>query len=296
MPEPSKDWPELSVVQQWFYAVVTHPDGIEAGAESEDALKLAPMSRGDLEKMVTRSGKVSARDRLAIYGNAYFARLIECLSELYPVLKQTMGQELFNGFAFDYLQNHPSRTYTLARLGNQFADYLRETRPESETTAPDWADFLIDLSELEWTIADVFDGPGIERETTLNETMLQNIPPDRWPDVRLRTSPCLRLIQWSFPVNDYYTDARKNPENKKFPRAEDAWVAINRRDYIVRRHKLSRTQFRLLTELQHGQPIGEAIESAARTSDLDDDALAAEIQQWFRDWSRFQFFLAAEIK
>ena len=165
----------FSDLQRWFQAVVTHPDGVGSGAESEEALAIAPLSRNELESIVTKSGKLSAHERLSIYAQAYHARLIECLGESFPILKQTLGEDVFNGFAFGYLQEYPSHSYTLARLADQFAQYLNETRPdredsarEGDTDAPGWPDFLIDLVNLEWTISDVFDGPGIEGVTTLN--------------------------------------------------------------------------------------------------------------------------------
>jgi hypothetical protein len=55
-------------------------------------------------------------DRLAIYGTAYYARLLECLLEEFPVLVHALGEELFDAFAVGYLQKYPSRSYTLNDL------------------------------------------------------------------------------------------------------------------------------------------------------------------------------------
>lgn len=299
---PGDDGPmELSVVQKWFYSVVTHPDGVDVGAASPEAIALAPTTREGLERMVTRSRKVSARDRLAIYGNAYFARLVECLSDAFPVLRKLVGEEAFTGFAFEYLQRYPSRSYTLARLGEHFADYLRETRPPSEKTEAaeggtvDWARFMIELAELEWTIADVFDGPGLERERAAEAPLLGEVAPGRWADVRLRMNPALRLLAFRFPVNEYYTAARRNSERVPLPSAGDTYVAISRRDYVVRRHAIRRAQYVLLNALKEGATIGEGLERAAWSSGLDDDALARELHHWFRDWSRYRFIAGVEV-
>lgn len=295
---------ELSDLQRWFQAVVTHPDGVGAGAESEEALAIAPVSRNELESIVTKSGKLSAHERLSIYAHAYYARLIECLGESFPILKQTIGDEVFNGFAFGYLQQYPSHSYTLARLADQFAQYLNETRPDKdesvpdeETSAPGWPDFLIDLANLEWTIADVFDGLGIEGTTTLNAEHLLDVPPDKWETVRLHTAPCLRLLKTRFPVNAYFTAIRQADSDSKVeaPPPEESYVAISRREYIVRRHELSRPQYHLLTALQHGRTIGEAIEHAALTGGMSDDALTENLPQWFGAWTRHQFFISFEV-
>lgn len=295
---PNEHWPELATVQRWFQAVVTHPGGVEAGVESPDATRLLPMTRDELEVMVTRSERVSAHDRIAIYANAYYARLLECLGETFPVLKRTLGDEVFNGFAFGYLQHHPSRSYTLGHLGDRFPDYLEETRPDRDEhgvvgDTPGWPDFLIDLARLEWVIVQVFDGPGIEQMETLRAEDLKDIGPEQWLDARLTTVPCLELLAVRFPLNEYYSAARHEPEGVAIPlpAPRDSYIAISRRDYIVRRHDLTHHQFRLLEALQQSQPLGDAIEFMMSLPGCDESVMAEALQDWFRDWTARQFFL-----
>lgn len=296
-------WPELSTVQRWFQAVITNPRGVDAGVESEDASVLLPLSRDELEQMVTRSARVSARDRLAIYANAYYARLVECLGDSFPVLKRTLGEDLFGAFAFDYLQRHPSHSYTLNRLGDGFAAYLAETRPDrqgNDATANDndaqWPDFLIDLARFEQALAEVFDGPGIEGRRTVQAEDLESVPLEQWPSVRVETVPCLRLLATRFPINAYFTEARQAQADAELrpPLPQDAYAAITRRDYIVRRHELSHAQYRLLRALQDGHTLGEAIEEAAAVYEGADDEFERSLGRWFLDWTRARFFLAVE--
>ena len=176
--DPSSKGADLNRVQRWFQAVVTHPEGLEAGAQSDEARKLINLPPGQLEKVITRSRALSAAERLAIYANAYHTRLLECLGEVYPMLKRTLGEEAFDALAFGYLQDYPSRSYTLNELGRHFPGYLQETRPTAheadaesvpagsagsqQGSMEDWPDFLVDLARLEWAIYDVFDGVGVE--------------------------------------------------------------------------------------------------------------------------------------
>lgn len=287
-----EDWPELSVVQRWFQAVVTHPNGVDAGAASNEAHALIPLSRRDLEQIVTRSESVSARDRLSIYANAYYARLFECLGDTFPILKRTLGAETFNAFAFGFLQTYPSRSYTLGKLGERFPDYLEETRPAQDEDAGEWPDFLIDLAKLEWAIAEVFDGPGIENVKTLTTDQLRDIQPHEWPSVRLQTAPCLRLLHTRYPLNDYYTAIRQasGDDAAPIPGPAESYIAVTRRHYVVRRHDLIQEQYVLLEALQSERTIEEAITLAASASELDDRTLSQNLHDWFRDWTQAQFF------
>ena len=204
-----------------------------------------------------------------------------------------LGDEVFDSFAFEYLQRYPSRSYTLDRLGESFARFLDETRPERETGgAADWPDFLIDLATLEWTIAKVFDGPGVEGQPLLTPERLQAVPAEDFAAARLEPVVCLRLLAFRYPVSSYYTQARRAGDDEEIPIPEpvEERVALLRREFVVRRYPLTAPQHALLQKIQDGASVGEAIEAAAAASDLDDDTLAAELRGWFRFWSAEGFF------
>jgi hypothetical protein len=293
---------ELDVVQKWFQAVITHPDGVLEGAESEAAQEFVRLKRDELERMVRRSRNLTAEERIHIYANAYYARLMECLRESFPVLMRTLGEDVFNEFAFEYLQRFPPRSYTLGRLGDHFAEFLELTRPDKEhATQPaeaNWPDFLIDLARLEWTIEQVFDGPGVEKEKLLSGADLLAISPGQWAQTRLIPVICLTLMKFRYPVNGYYTAMRKAAEGETIepPAAGEQFLALNRRDYVVRRIELTRPQFVLLEAIVAGRTLAAAIGAAAEIVDATDEELAEMLREWFCDWTKAGMFRAVEVK
>ena len=288
----------LDVVQRWFQAVVTHPEGVEGGVESEEAQRLIHLKRAELEAVIGRSRNLTAAERMGIYANAYYARLLECLAAFFPLLQKALGAEVFDGFAFEYLQHYPSKSYTLDRLGESFTRFLEETRPEpeegEEPGALGWPDFLIDLSVFEWNLNQVFDGPGVEGKPLLTAELLQTFPPERFAESRLVPVPCLRLLAFRFPVNAYFTASRHAEEGEELeiPDPAPEFLALSRRDWVVRRFPLTLAQHALLEKILAGATVGEAIAAAADVSGLDDEALGAELQSWFRIWVAEGFFQA----
>src|SRR5262245_34966742 len=123
-------------------SVIVHPGGVRAGLESETAQTYLPLNLKTVEQLVPGSQLQTSAERLAIYANAYYARLIECLESEFPVFRQTVGEETFAEFAADYLQHYPSQSYSLGHLGEQFPKYLAETKPPNDlqSEAPGWAD------------------------------------------------------------------------------------------------------------------------------------------------------------
>ena len=287
----SEPRPAFDVLQRWMQTVITHPGGISAGVECDAARQLIPAASNDLEQVVSRSQSLSALERLEIYNRAYLARLLECLKEEYSVLAAALGDELFGQFAIGYLQEHPSRSYTLAQLGARFPEYLAATRPAGTKVGGDWADFLIDLARLERAVNEVFDGPGVEGAPLLDVKRLGATALEQWPGTRLMCAPCLRLLRLMFPVNDYFTAVRRG-EHPAIPDPAETYIAVTRRDWRVLRFELDRIQYELLQSLQAGEPIGAAIERAAAASPLGDDALASRFQSWFREWTAAGFFCA----
>src|SRR5260370_15904159 len=130
------------------------PHGVHAGVGSDDARRAIDVSAEAVEGVVTRSRSLTALERLDIYHRAYFARLVECLRDEFPVLVHALGEDAFDAFALNYLQRYPSRSYTLNHLGTRFPHYLAETRPD-DGDALSWPDFLIDLATLELTFGEV---------------------------------------------------------------------------------------------------------------------------------------------
>jgi hypothetical protein len=258
------------------------------GSESREHLAVAPE---ELEGVISRSRAQTSIDRLEIYARAYYARLLECLRAEYPVMVMAMGEELFDQFGVAYLQQYPSRSYTLDGLGADFANYLVETRRAVGDDGDAWLDFLADLAQLEWNIADVFDGLGVEGQDLLGLDELTAMSADAWPAARLEPVPCLRLLRLDFPMDDYYRDLRAGLAPAP-PDASETLLAISRRDYVVRHFRLSGAQHAILAALMAGEPVGDAVmRGAALVSDEQLDALAADLQKWFRQWAAEGFFL-----
>jgi hypothetical protein len=288
--------PELERIQRWMQAVITHPTGAADGAARAAAgVELGAGATG-AECVVTRSRRLSAVERLAVYGNAYWARLAECLREEFPVLRHALGDDLFERFSFDYLREHPSGSYTLNRLGAAFPSYLAPTRPQREIAdgPPDWADFLVDLATLERTIGEVFDGPGVEGRPPLQVDRLSALAPAERSRLCLSPSPCLRLLRLRFPVHDYYSAVRRGGD-PAVPEPAETYLAVSRWNYVVRRRALSPDEFALLSALVDGHSLGTAIPWFARRARSCRPELESAVRNWFALWSAEGYFMECRL-
>jgi len=284
---------QLDQLQRWMQAVIMNPGGAAVGVDSAPARRELNVGCEDVEVVICRSRALESLDRLNIYASAYFARLMECMRAEFPMFAKAVGEELFDAFVVAYLTEYPSRSYTLGALGARFTTFLRETRPAENGGPGLWPDFLIELAELEWTFNEVFDGPGIETVELLDANQLRAIPNDQWQTIRLATVPCLRLMRLSYPVNRVYTALRKDQPWEP-PPPSATFLAVTRRDYVVRPLELTRPQFHLLRALQEGIALGVAIQDVVELHDLYGVSLTDTLHDWFRDWTSEAFFLRVD--
>lgn len=278
----------LSQIQQWMHQVITHPGGIENGIRSDRANRHIRLREDQLDHVIEPSQQMSSRDRMAVYGNAYFARLVECLGQEFSALKYALGEDAFNGFAFQYIQSCPSESYTLNELGRQLPEFFRQTRPEN-VPSPGWPDFMIDLAALQRIYAEVFDSDGPENTPPANWDELKGLNAQQAAGITLKPFASLRMLETSYPVHDYISAVRRD-ESPEIPASRPTWIIISRLDYVVRRRAVSRSEFTLLRELHRGASLGSAIKATAVQCPDEEQDMFDELENWFFRWGQARWF------
>ena len=277
---------ELDRIQRWMQAVVTDANGIGSGLRSETAHKILPGTEDHLEDLVLPSSQLSAAERLRIYADMYFSRLVDILAEEFPTVRHLFGKELFEQVVKDYVTRHPSTHYSLTRLGRKFPGYLA-----GEAHSVPHLKFASAVATVERAMEDVFDERFLE---PIKFEVLAAIPMERWGDVRLRTIPALRLLQLDYPVNDFMTAVR-DKRHMDVPARILAFTSVYRRNYRVVRVDLDAQRFTLLAALQKGESLGTAVELCASLPEVDTETLADVLNGWFREWSSEGIFCSAQL-
>ncbi len=281
-----RDIPELDRIQRWMQALILDPDGVRSGLRSEAARKILPHSEERLEDLVLPSQKLSSVERLSIYGNMYFLRLIEILGDEFPTVRHLFGTELFGKVVKDYVTRHPSTNYSLTRLGSSFPHYLVD-----EARDIPHREFAGAVATVERAMEDVFDERRVE---PIQFEDLTAIPTERWGDVRLQTIPALRLLQLDYPVNAYITAVRED-RHMDIPAATRAFVAVYRHNFRAWRVDLDLQRFTLLAALERGESLGSALELCASLPEADAAGLMDVVSVWFREWASEGLFYGAQL-
>src|SRR5262245_41277620 len=174
----------LAQTQDVFWRLISAPDGVAAGlAALPDRERALPLG---LEGWLRGDERLSAIERLDVYANMYFFRLLDCLAEDFPAIHAVVGHERFHGLVSDYLAIHPSEHASVRMLGHALADLL-ETHPLSAEIS-----YLPDLARFEWHLLGAFDACDAE---PLAPECLQRLGPGDWRALRLELTPSLRILE-----------------------------------------------------------------------------------------------------
>ena len=281
-----RDLPELDQIERWLQTLFMDADGVRSGLRSEAAGNILPCTEESLKGLVLPSKQLNSVERLSIYGNMYFSRLIEVLAEEFPTVQHLLGKEVFGKVARDFVTRHPSTHYSLTWLGSKFPAYLGDEADD----IPD-REFVADVATVERAMEDVFDARRVE---PIQFEDLTAIPIERWGDVRLQTIPALRLLQLDYPVNTFITAVRED-RHMDIPAAAPAFVAVYRHNYRVWRIDLDVRRFTLLAALHQGGSLGSALDLCASLPEADPAGLMDAVSGWFREWTSEGLFYGAHL-
>ena len=246
--------------------------------------------------------RLSSFERLEIYNRQYWYRVLDCLYDDYPGLRAIVGERKFLKLITAYLARYPSDSYTLRDLGNRLEHFLREE--------PQWAapreELAIDMVRFEWAQIVAFDGPS--KPPITPDDILDTSP----ANLRLGLQPYLSLLELNYAVDDFLIAVKKRESDalrgeasnavQSAPRAakrrkripapkrEKVYLAVHRHNNMLYYKRLNSEAFAILTALDRGVTVEDACVKTVAARDRANIDWAAQIKEWFDNWSGLGWF------
>lgn len=244
-------------------------------------------------EFVKSNDRLTAVERLQIYNRMYWFRLIDCFHDDNPGLRAALGDRRFAKLAEAYLDQNPSRSFTLRNLCSRLEQFIRV---QKKWTAPRTL-LAIDIARFEWAQTVAFDEPG---RPMLTGPEIAAVPPAR---LKLALQPYVTLLALNHPVDDYViavkqrdalrsessnaaNAARRVAVSNKvpLPRREKTFLAVHRFENQLYYKRLTSSAFKILDAIRTGQPLTRAIAAGGRK------VTAPEVQEWFATWMQLGWF------
>ena len=249
------------------------------------------------DEIIKPNDRLTSFERLEIYNRQYWFRLLSAMAEDFTGLRAILGERKFEKLSTAYLIDCPSKSFTLRDLGSRLESWLKSHLKY----VPKVEHLAVDMVRLEWAEIEAFDREEKPRMT----------PEDiagAGEDPRLQLQPYLQLLALAYPVNDLLLQIRSEEEEVdivsnavaekvthsrvgkiKLPKPKKIFLAVHRIDYSVYFKVIEPEAFAVLSAIQKGETLSEAV-GAANWGDRPIEEISAQVREWFADWSSFGWF------
>ncbi len=243
----------------------------------EDGITAPPVCKRSAPRLRNAAGlikpnsRMSAFERLEIYRQSYWARLLDSLEEDFPGLQVVLGKRAFRRLSEAYLAHSPSRSFTLRDLGSRLVPFLQK-HPAYAGSNPELA---LDMARLEWAHIEAFDSAA---EPPIGPEDLIELD----AGLKLRLQPHLRLLELRHPVDDWLIRIQSGLAKRKrtlLRPSEVTFLAVHRAGEGVYYRSLAPGEFRILSAFQRGQTLQEVLKACKNHE-------AGLLEAWFASWSR----------
>ena len=183
--------------------------------------------------------------RVDIYANGYYQRLIECIKADLPTMYHFLGEDLFNHFAFHYITKYPSQSYTLLDLTTSFSEFLKLTQPNYDNRSQEEIiqyELPLELLKLEQLRNQILIAKGLEG-FNLNKKI------DNKYEGYLKLNPSVKIEHSKFELLELFNGLSAGNEEFELPHYSESIILIYRLHYRPKYLYLQNWQANLIKEL-----------------------------------------------
>lgn len=188
---------------------------------------------------ICSTSSLSNVDRLAIYGNAYYLRLIEVLMSDYEAIHALLGDEQFDTLCREYINAYPSKFFSVRWFGQYLAEYLKTNEPYSQH------EYLYEMARFEWLFTDTFDAADA---AIVSESDVAQVPAESWPSLKITLHPSVNCFQYQWNILPVWKAVKENSEVPVLDKADNPETCMIWRQGLITKYKTLETNEAILIE------------------------------------------------
>lgn len=289
----------LTSLQELMGELVTSPleNGSmrEASAVGRDVREIA-------FELIKPSEKMTSFERLEVYNQQYWYRVLDSLKDDFPGLNALLGDQAFEELCVSYLGEHRSASFTLRNLGSSLPEFIKRKKHPGPRR---WK-VCFDMAAFEWAQVIAFDAEEIK------PVGLSDLAADPLA-LELCLQPYISLLQLDYNVDEFLgqvkeeqsansmQSARLRPnkvEESKSPGAKPArrlsYLVVHRLDNCVYIKHIDVLSFKILSAISTVcslSAVGELTERFAR--EQTEEQIATTFQTNFALWAKLKWLCKA---
>lgn len=202
---------------------------------------------GAFAAVVEETPAFSRTARLGVYAYAYGSRLRGALEEDFEAVAALLGEKRFGHLVHAYLRAHPSRSWTIGDVGEQFPVFLRGRE--------DLSPGVSELARFEWAVVEsLYADPSPESPSAPD---LMSWAPERLASARLELDPSVRLLRSAWPVARLWLGRESLTSSGLTQGRREEFSLVHRTPRWVVAKILDPIEYFLLNAAFQSRPLGE---------------------------------------
>jgi len=279
--------PSLKNTQVWFGSIIGR-----AIDENSQINPITPSGRAIEEEawdFIRPSPSLRPAQRIQIYNQQYWWRLLSALQETFPVVTRLFGYHDFNrSIAIPYLEKYPPNHWSLALLGRTLPFWIEENYTQEDKN------LVSQAANLDWAFNEAFlakDQMPILQDSLPKEGVAGLL------DVPLYLQSHVQLLELDFDLFPFRVEmCKQDPdywiENDFPPLKKEKNYAILYRDSRgdVLWDNVSHAEYQTLRLFKNGQTVEKACEWLENQDTAIYEEATEKLPVWFRDWIFRRYF------
>ncbi|MBX2809681.1 MAG: putative DNA-binding domain-containing protein [Cellvibrionaceae bacterium] len=212
----------------------------------------------------TSTDRKQQQQRFAVYQNNVMHSLSQALADLYPVVKQLVGDDFFKAMAGVFIRQHPPKQAAMVFFGNDFPEFLRHF--EHAQALP----YLADMAELELARHRAYHAAD---RPSLDGAALRQLSPEVFEQSSVQLHPSVQLISSRFAVftlwQAHQQTAAQPHAQEKITINEPEQVMVVRQNYALTLFAIDAGSYCFWQQLQAGNTIQQAAATATAQHCID---------------------------
>lgn len=269
---------ELLAIQRAFVDIIRKPL-----IENE---RMVPDKRS--QQMMLANSKLSEHERLELYAQQYWWRIIHSFDEDFKALKKLLGVKKYKILRDEYLTKLPSNSFTLRNLGSRLPQFIKKSRTLNKSLKQ----AAFECASFEWGRIEAFDSEEFE-SLTPKEVMTPG-----FDKRKLFLQPHIKLFTFKYPIHGLiqgekstsnqmnsnvgvYDKNKKSTNIKPFKiKPKISFIVLHRHENRVLMKPVSYKEMKVLDLFLKGCSLRKLDSLGSYLKGIKEE----ELYSWFKDW------------
>lgn len=271
--------PSLLDLQTWVARLLVRP--LRESDDFSIPIYDAAMNE-EIAQKIGAGPTLTAQQRIGIYNQQYWFRLLNLLQQDYPILVRLFGYHNFNRqiaepYLLQYVPNHWSLAYLGSHLPQWIADFYQKDNQR----------LILECAQVDEAYNRLFFAP---KFSSLSTNELQQIE-----DRAIFLQPCIALFQFDADLFAFRKELLSKEveywEQNEWPSVQWShahYFALVCSEGAFRCEEISLGEFRLLKAFERGAKLDDALSLCTQED-------AAHIGDWFCKWAQKRWLTTSHL-